>query len=414
MSTPERRLNVLFITPWYPTADNVYFGVFVREYALAVQKFCNVVVLNIGVPDPRLKTAWSVQEETDTELTAGIPCYRACFRGKESSPLSLPARTAGIARAVATASKKHGSFDLLHAHVFTSGLFALAIARWLNIPLTISEHFSIIPGKQLTSFQARLMRGVFRRADAVLPVSRTMQTAIEDFGVRASFRIVPNTVRTDQFYYEPQNRACRDKVRLLAVNSLVELKGVSVLLKALAELPKTYRWHLDLVGDGPDRDQTKTLVDQMGLGTSVTFHGALRKSDVAHRMRNADLFVLPSLSETFSVATAEALCAGVPVLVTRCGGPEEFVDEQCGMLVPPGDVRALADGLISMLNRLNTFDREEISRVAVAKFRHEAVGSKLDGLYHELIATRARTRRGLNRISSLHNHRSWIFGRHFQ
>jgi glycosyltransferase involved in cell wall biosynthesis len=131
-------------------------------------------------------------------------------------------------------------------------------------------------------------------------------------------------------------------------------------------------------------------------------------------MRNADLFVLPSLTETFSVATAEALCAGVPVLVTRCGGPEEFVDEQCGMLVSPGDVQALADGLNSMLNRLNTFDREAISRAAAAKFRHEAVGSKLNGVYHELIAARARTRRGSNRISSRHNRRSWIFGGHLQ
>ncbi len=384
MSTPERRLNILFLTPWYPTVENVYFGVFVREYAQAVQKFCKVVVLNIGVPDPELATAWSVREETDTRLTAGIPCYRAYFRDREPGSVSLPFRAAGVIQAVAAASKDHGPFDLVHAHVFVSGLFSLVTARGLGVPLVISEHFSIIRRKKLTPFQARLMRGVFRHADAVLPVSQTMQAAIEDYGVQASFRIVPNTVRTDLFYYDPQGASSTDKVRMLAVSSLVELKGIPVLLHALAKLPQPHRWQLDLVGDGPDRDHIKSLADELRLGTHVRFHGSLAKPEVAERIRNADLFVLPSLAETFSVATAEALCAGVPVLATRCGGPEEFVDPQCGMLVPPGDIDALTEGLKSMLGRLDTFDHEAISRTATAKFGHEAVGSTLNSLYHEL------------------------------
>ena len=69
-------------------------------------------------------------------------------------------------------------------------------------------------------------------------------------------------------------------------------------------------------------------------------------------MRESHLFVLASLTETFSAATAEALASGLPVLATRCGGPEEYLTPELGRLVAADDVEALHAGLVEMLARL--------------------------------------------------------------
>jgi glycosyltransferase involved in cell wall biosynthesis len=102
---------------------------------------------------------------------------------------------------------------------------------------------------------------------------------------------------------------------------------------------------------------------------------------VAEFVRQADLFVLPSLFETFSLATAEALAAGTPVLATRCGGPEEYITDDVGMLVPPGDTSALCKGLDYMLDHLETFSSEQISSYARKRFSPQTVGDKLHRLY---------------------------------
>jgi glycosyltransferase involved in cell wall biosynthesis len=140
-------------------------------------------------------------------------------------------------------------------------------------------------------------------------------------------------------------------------------------------------WHLDIVGDGPARTDYERLKAELELGDKVIFHGAKAKQEVAEFVRQADLFVLPSLFETFSLATAEALAAGTPVLATRCGGPEEFITEDVGMLVPPGNASALCKGLDYMLDHLETFSSEHISSYARNRFSPQTVGDKVHRLY---------------------------------
>ena len=389
-SNPPRdgRLKVLWVTPWYPMATKPHFGVFVQRHAIAASRFCDVVVIHVGAPDPGAKQAWNVVEETDPGLTAGIPCYRVTFRGESVDWRSLAARAAGFARAVRDVRRQHGRFDVVHANVFTSTMFALPIARWWRTPLVVTEHWSGILRKSLPRAEACLMRWSLRHADKVLPVSRALQHAMEEQGVRAPFHVVPNAVDTDEFAPLSCPAPGAEAIRLLAVATLVEAKGLAVLLRALGVIPAAIRWHLDVVGDGPDRGHLERLAASLGIGRCVTFHGALRPAEVPRLTRRADLYVLPSFLETFSVSAAEALCSGVPVLATRCGGPEEFIDEDCGMLLPSRNVDAMARGLEAMLRRLPDFDRPAMARRASARFGYDAVGATLLSLYRETLDAR--------------------------
>ena len=126
------------------------------------------------------------------------------------------------------------------------------------------------------------------------------------------------------------------------------------------------------------------LAVDLKLYDKVVFHGLKTKQEVAEFMRRADLFVLSSLFETFSAAAAEALATGTPILATRCGGPEEFVIKDVGLLVAPGDADALCKGLDYMLDNLHLYSCKQISQYAIERFSPELVGAKLHAVYKSL------------------------------
>lgn len=383
-------MNVLFLTPWYPTKDHRYAGVFVREYAKALQPHCNVVVLHCGLGARTLQHWWSTTRETDEELTAGIASYRVSYRTSRIPLLSFVRYVGSVYRAVSALSKEHRHPDLIHAHVFTTGWAALLTGRLRRIPVVISEHWTAFPRGILTRSQLWQARSIFRNADAVLPVSHALQRSLERYGVKSSFQVMPNVVDTEFFKAEPRSSRSSRILSLLAVSSLFEHKGLEFLFRALKEVDWEGRdWRLDVVGDGPDAARCHLVVHELGLAVKVTFHGQLAKREVARMMQHADLFVLPSLYETFSVAAAEALVSGLPVVATRCGGPEEFVTERSGAIVAPGNAGALADALTNTINRLSTFDREVIAREATEQFGPGRVGAKLHALYAKLTHDRS-------------------------
>jgi glycosyltransferase involved in cell wall biosynthesis len=383
----QRRLNVLFVTPWYPTEDHQYRGIFVREYAKAVRLHHDVTVLHFQADTTASgsRRFWDLVREDREELAEGIPTYRLHYRGifferGRSIILAWP-----MFSALRRVAQWHGRIDVIHAHVYVCGFYAVIVGKLCGIPTVVSEHSSGFP-RRLISRIGRIEAGIaFRLADRVLPVSEALQKAIERYGLRADFRVVPNAVDADLFAPQARTESRNEPVRLLFVGGLIEPKGLPFLFQAMAQLQSRRRdLLLDVVGIGPELENYQRLTARLGLAERVAFHGTKSKQEVAEFFRRADLFVLPSLSETFSVATAEALTAGVPVLVTRCGGPEGLVTEKNGVLVPPQDAKALADALCTMLDRLESYDRREIAHAARERFGYEAVAAALDDVYSQV------------------------------
>src|SRR5207244_4938639 len=103
-----------------------------------------------------------------------------------------------------------------------------------------------------------------------------------------------------------------------------------------------------LVGDGPDRDAIEHQVDGLSLRKDVRFLGKVET--VGDVLRGADLFLLPSATESFGLAALEAMACGVPVIASAAGGlPEVVEDGKTGFLVPPGDVAAMAERALRVL-----------------------------------------------------------------
>jgi len=141
-------------------------------------------------------------------------------------------------------------------------------------------------------------------------------------------------------------------LRALFVGRLAAVKGVPILIEAMAQLARTYPdLTLRLVGDGPDRKTLEAEVSRRGLQDRVVFLGYRSQAEVAAELAQTDVFVLPSFAEGVPVVLMEAMAAQVPVLTTRIAGVPELVEDGVtGRLVPPGNVAAFAQVLDAMLS----------------------------------------------------------------
>ncbi|HZF31568.1 MAG TPA: glycosyltransferase family 4 protein [Gammaproteobacteria bacterium] len=149
-------------------------------------------------------------------------------------------------------------------------------------------------------------------------------------------------------------RAPREsEVSMLCVATLTQRKGHAVLFEALGEL-RDRRWHLACAGS-TTRDAATTAalehqIDRLSLGKRISLLGDLDHETLERYYARADLFVLASYLEGFGMALAEAIARGVPVVSTRAGAIPETVPAAAGVLVPPGDSRALAKALARLLD----------------------------------------------------------------
>jgi len=376
-------VKVLFMTRWYPTPEFSYGGVFVREHAKAVAREHQVTVLHCeGLRDG---SSSGFEEDTDPELTEGIPTFRVWHR-------RLPVPRSSYALYLATALNAFQRLrarglapEVIHAHIFDAGVPAALVGRLYGIPVVLTEQYSGFPLRTVRGVDAWKARFAFRGARRVLPVSDFLRRALEPYGLRATAEIVPNVF--DPAIFFPLEQRPGDTVRLLIVGHLDEqhVKGFPTLAEALRRLPTNADWHLDVIGTGPARAGYEERLAATNLLERVTFHGALPKPAVAEAMRRANVFVLPSRYDNMPCVVVEALGSGLPVVATRVGGIPEMVREGDGALVPPSDPEALAEALLPFISRSEEHDSEAIAERARARYGADTVAAQLTRIYEEVV-----------------------------
>jgi glycosyltransferase involved in cell wall biosynthesis len=142
------------------------------------------------------------------------------------------------------------------------------------------------------------------------------------------------------------------------VGRLVDWKAVDLLLHALRQASRTTCIALVVIGDGVERPALERLATELGVraghdgAAGVTFLGWMPQAACARRLQSADALVLPSLLECGGAVVLEAMAMGKPVIATAWGGPLDYLDEHCGVLVPPASREALVRGLAAAMVRL--------------------------------------------------------------
>ena len=311
-------MNVIFLTQWYPSADNPVAGIFVREHALAVAGFHQVYVIYVVGLRHELSSFPAITPVLDGPLST----YTLTYPPARIPKTTWINRMKVVDQVFVSLVSKGIHPDIIHANVHNTCDLAYFLHRRYRIPAVLTEHSTEYPRKLLSS-RHRLMICLFmNRLHLIMPVSQDLVTHIQAYGVHAPFKVVPNTVNTDIFYPGDTKLSQLDGIkRILVVAGLTKVKGIDYLLRALAVVKKDGgQFHLEIAGDGPDRGKLSSLANDLGIKDEISFLGIRTKSEVANLMRQSDFLALTSRWDNQPVVVLEAMASGLPVLASRVGG----------------------------------------------------------------------------------------------
>lgn len=389
--TGRQRKNVLFLTRWYPDRSDPQNAVFIRKHALAAAKVANIAV--IYVAPSRIEAGMKIEKREGGpfqlwEISLHFPPSSLPLVGKL---LNLWQYSRGLWSCWKSLKKKGFQVDLVHAHMMTRQvLFAWFLKLRFSLPYLITEHWTGYRSGHFRKFPAwkkKMMKWLFRNALCITVVSPALREAMEKEGVQGRFVILPNVVDPPPEKGKP---FFGQEARTLRIGSVADFfdrkKNVSGMLQGLAPLLKSRpELSFHLIGDGPDRPLIEAEIRKLGLSEDqLVLYGRLPNEAVLQFMKEIDLYICFSNVETFSVATAEALAAGKPVICTASGGPEYFVDDRCGRVIPVGDQQALAQSVEILLGADSPFDSQYASQRIIDLFGAEAIGEQMGRLYNSL------------------------------
>lgn len=387
----KTRLKILFLATWYPDKKNPVAGIFIKKHAEAVSRLCEVGVLHVAGSAEQNKK-YEIEYSSENNIHTVRVRYKI-------SRLKIPFLTKyrhlhGSCLGFKMLKKAIGRPDIVHVNVADPlvGFVAVILRFFKKIPYIITEHSSAYIDengsfRKMPAHSRLLLKLVFKNAGSVTAVSDYLLKALrKNFPIKSSCYVIPNVVNVPG---EAAFKREKEKIRALCVGLLTDKpKNFTGLIKAFSKASgECGKLVLDIVGDGPDRKMLEGLAKELDLLNSrVFFHGLIPNDKLQIFFRSANFFVLNSNYETFSVATAEALAYGLPVLITDCGGPQEFVTEDRGIIVRKRDVDSLAKGLELMASKWASFDPAKLSAYAREHFGAGPVGEEIYQAYEKMLA----------------------------
>lgn len=382
--------KILILTLFYPHEGSPVSGIFIQDQAQVLSADYRVAVLVphlLGLRDLARRKPTSRSETGRHEETIH---WEGMF-----APAKLPHfLRARVYRRLAQRGfskilSEWGKPDLLHAHiVFPAGYLASELGKAYGVPVVLTEHTGPFSVHLRFPFQRRAVRETLHQVDKILAVSPALRQQMHGFEPNIPIEVLGNVVRTTFFQpkvagYEKLQHSEKTFLSLALMN---KGKGIDDLLRSARILMNrgVSAFRLLIGGAGPDLPNLRKLCSRLGLNRQCRFLGMLTRPQVRACMQETDVFVLPSLAETFGVAVGEAMACGKPVISTRCGGPEFLLTPETGILVPVADPSAMADAMEHFISGKAAFDARTIRESVVARFGESAFLRNISAVYDPL------------------------------
>lgn len=287
--------------------------------------------------------------------------------------------------------------ELLHVHYAVPNAVAAFLARQVlgeaAPPTVLTFHGTdVVPLGEHPSIQPVLRMAVRDAAVRTAPSTHLARRAERTFGLPpGSVQVIPNFVDGGRFG-ERETRPDRP-FTVIHVSNFRPVKRAGDALEAFARVAAERPARLLMVGDGPDRGAVERRARALGVWEQVRFLGV--RHDVSRWLRQSDVAVVPSASESFGLAALEALAAGLPVVATRVGGLPEVVREgETGLLAEVGDVDRIAAHLRTLADdaalraRMGAAGRED----AIRRFTPEGALGAYESAYQVALDAASKNR----------------------
>lgn len=373
-------MYILIVARNFPTKNYPLGGIFEFDQAQALQKQGHkVVYLALDMRSIRRKRKlgkyWTQIDGIDI-LCISIPL------GRIPANLMYEIGKLGLKLYYKDILKKYGKPDIIHAHFSGIGLMASVLKEKFIIPLVITEHSSNINKTHLKKQVKNLALKSYKNSDKLITVSSALHDKVlEHFDINS--KIVHNIVDTKKFKFTKKRKTT--SFTFISVGNLKYGKGFDILIEAFKKADLNQNIRLKIIGEGKERKNLQIQIDKNGLNEQIELLGFLNRDEISKVMQECDAFVLASRGETFGVVYIEAMLAGLPVIATACGGPEDFVNHENGLLIPVDDVNALSEALIKMYQSIKQYNKKAISENCKNNFSPENIANQLTKIYHKIL-----------------------------
>ena len=278
--------------------------------------------------------------------------------------------------------REYGPFDIVHAHTLYIADLASAFKKKCELPFVITEHWSKLNYEDIDT-ESKEMAKVYKVADIVIAVSKMLADSLNSkFGIQC--RVIHNMV-PDSFFDGMANSRENGVVKFIATGALFNRKGIDILVKSIANAKHRQDCQLTIIGEGVERENIQKCIDENNLRNQVKMVGLKTPEEVALLLEEADCFALTSRRETFGIVYIEAMAKGLPVIATICGGPESFVNEKNGLLVPVEDVEATANAIDYMVEHHYEYDHKQIQQFCYDNFSQDRIADQIIDVYNEVL-----------------------------
>ena len=276
---------------------------------------------------------------------------------------------------------KYEKLDIIHSHYAIphaiSGILSKDILAEKNVKLVTTLHGTDITLVGLEPAFHPLVKYSLEKSDAVTAVSEYLKSKTEQsFKADKKIDVITNFIDPEIYKRIPcpnirKHIAPNDEKILMHISNFRAVKRVPDTIRILAEVVKTHKVKLVLIGDGPDRSESEKLARELGVWEHVKFLG--KQHALVELLSAADVFLLPSQSESFGLSALEAMACGVPVVASNIGGiPEVVLHRETGYIAEFGDVERMAKYVRDLLDNPKKWQAFSETGIRIARERFDA------------------------------------------
>lgn len=378
-------MKILFVTRGFPSENNPMDGNYEAVQAKAIAKKGHEVSV-IAIHWQNLLHVFG-NHQVRHRVVDGIHVYEA-----NKIKLSIPylyfpkieewARRFQFGKIYKKYVKTMGRPDVVHAHIIQYAAPAIILKTKYHLPFVITEHWSHM-------FRANTLKRVmnqtyaYRYADRVICVSEALKNSLEG---KCNIRsLVINNMVSDHFFDSRKIERHDGSFRFIAVGGLRKDKRFDIMVEAFGLCHFPANITLDIVGEGYERPLIEGKIHENYLDSQVKLLGVKTQEDVSALLCQSDCFVLSSRLETFSIVIIEAMAKGLPIISTRCGGPETFLRPEDGILVEKENAQELAKAMKFMTKHYRDYDGEKIRNYCHDSFSQDVIADKILSEYQKVI-----------------------------
>jgi L-malate glycosyltransferase len=383
-------MKILILPSWYPYPSNPVNGTFFRDHAEALAEAGHEVTV-VAAEIISLRQYSRVRKDLGLHIYAknGVKTYQHLYINQHPRhPETFYRHYQKVLKKLLDhALEKEGRPDLIHVH---SSLWAGAALASYNtgIPFVVSEHlkeFLVYQG--FSEFQQGLILQCYMQAKAVISPSTAVEKRILQYlkpPKTCQSYVVGNMV--DTAYFKPiETKPFVNRFTFLIVAMLRPEKRIDKIIESFISIGNTHLAKIRIVGDGPEYRRLLETARAYSLTRQVEFVRETGRDVVLRNLQKADVCMLYSAMETFGVSLVEALSCGVPVISGNIGGPNDFVNDDNGILVPVDNPIKLHEAMKEMLENSEKYDSRKIREEIVKRYDKKVIIAKLEKIYADAL-----------------------------